>query len=211
MFLKTKTYSQYDVGLSLNYSDVTTYNIGTFGKYKLNDRHHFIIGLKYHINNDSTTPLYRHFYRNFYSENLINRIGIFYEYRLFLLKDKKINPYILYNFQYARMGSKFKHTFFLDTDPNKTLMVKQVTLDPINLFENHIGFGLECRLDDRIRFFASFSGGITFFTDIRDLDDLNNGTATNVFIDSRRNEFSWLFNTGLTYPIGKEKNKKKRK
>jgi hypothetical protein len=211
LFCSIQIFAQYDLGLSLIYSDITTYNIGVLGKYKFKDQHQFCLGLKYHINNDSTTPLYRFFYRNFYSENILNRIGLLFEYRFYFMKNKIVNPYLLYNFQYSRMGSKFKHTFYYDFDPTKTLMTRQVTLDPINLYENHIGIGLNFKLDDRIRFFVSFSGGATFFTDRRDIDDLNNGTATFAFIYSDSEEFSWLFNTGLTYPIGKEKSKKRRK
>ena len=199
--------AQYSIGISHIFSDISTYNLNIFGKYNLKDKHQFCLGVKYHFNNDSTIPLFRYYYRNLYSEKLGNKLGLNFEYRYQFLQNKIINPYIFYNFQYSRIGSKFKEFFFTDIPAN--MMVRQTTLDAINLYENHIGLGSDLKLNKRLHFSAGISAGVTLFTDMRDINDLNNGTATRGFIDSRKQEFSWLFNTGLCYQIGKIKEKKR--
>ena len=198
--------AQYSVGVSYILSDISTHNIAILGKYNLKSKHQFSLGIKYHFNDDSTKPTFRHYYRNLYSTNIGNRLGVSFEYRLYFTHDKIINPYFFYNFQYSRIGSKFKDVYTYD---GRNFFDRPGNLDPINIYENHVGMGLEAKLDERLRFSIGICGGGTYFTDMRDLEDANNGTATNVFLYSRKEEFSWLFNTGLSYKIGKLKKKKK--
>lgn len=198
--------AQYSIGVSYIFSDISTHNVAILGKYNLKNKHQFNVGIKYHFNDDSTKPLFRHYYRNLYSTNIWNRLGISFEYRLYFKQGKFINPYFFYNFQYSRMGSKFKGVY---THDGKVFFEKPETLDPINIYENHVGLGLEAKLDERMKFSIGLCVGGTFFTDMRDLADLDRGTSKNVFVSSRKEEFSWLFNTGLSYKIGKLKKNKK--
>ena len=123
------------LGFSYIYSDVTTDNYGIFGKYAITDKRHISFGLKYHVNNDTTKPLFRFYYQNLYSENFFNKLGFTFEYRFQFTKNRIVNPYLFYNFQYSRLGSKFKEFYFYTTPAN--MMEKQTTFDPINFFENH--------------------------------------------------------------------------
>ncbi len=199
--------AQYSIGVSYIFSDITTDNISVFGKYNLKNRHHFSLGLKYHFNNDTTTTLNRFYYRSLYTSNLLNKFGFTFEYRFYFLKNKLVNPYMFYSFQYLRIGSKVKKYSFINNPANT--FEEQITFDPVNIFENHVGFGLDVKFDKRIFVFMGISGGRTFYTDLNDLDDLNNGTATVAFIDPNLSEFSWLFSTGIIYKIGKDKKKNK--
>jgi hypothetical protein len=205
--------AQYKVGVSYILSDITSKNISAFVQYPLSERHHLGMGIKYHFNDDSTKPIFRYYYRNLYSKNILNRLGITLDYKYYFLKKQFIiQPYFSYNFQYIRSGVK-AHSNILDL---VTLVYddKPVTFDPINFFENHIGLGLDIQITDKLRSFIGMNGGGTFMTGIKTLEDLNAGRATNGFASGPTlNEFSWVFNTGFTYSVGqtKVKSKKSRK
>ena len=196
--------AQYSLGMSFIYSDITSNNIGISINNNVKVRHQFRVGLKYHFNDDTLKPLFRYYYRNLYSDKIINRVGLTFNYRYYILKnDYAIKPYIFYNLQYSRIGSKIgQYATDLITGVK---MYGRFTLDPVNFFENHIGLGLDIKLDDRMRFFIGFCGGRTFMTGLKNYKDVNSGKpASAYFTKSSINEFSWLFNTGLTYPISKQ-------
>jgi hypothetical protein len=204
-------FSQYSVNASYLLSDVTINNIGIDFNYNIKDKHQFGIGLKYHFNNDSTKMLYRYYYQDQYSDNFINKIGLTFEYRFKFRPYKTVQPYVFYNFQFLRIGSKF-HLSYNDKDSlNQRIRVeKQYTFDPINYFENHIGFGLNININKYFAIYSGISTGITVFTGLYDLDDLNANRTNSAFLYSSFAEFSWLFNTGITYKInsGKERGKR---
>lgn len=209
LFKADSSNAQIKMGVSYIFSDITSNNLGIMASVDIKKKHQFSLGLKYHYNDDTTKPLFRYYYRNLYSEKLWqNFLGFIFEYRLFLNKHKTFRPYLFYNFQYSRLGSKFKSIYF--TGDNPQLREKPVTLDPINFYENHIGLGLNININPIVTYSIGFSGGGTFFTDMRDLDDLNKGTATQGFVGSRLEEFSWLFNTGFTFNFKKKETKKKK-
>lgn len=202
--------AQYHINASYIISDVTVNNISIGLSYNFKGKHQVGIGLKYHINNDSTKTLFRPFYQNQYSDNFINKVGIVLEYRLNFRVHKVLQPYLFYNFQFSRIGSKFHESELHKDSMNKYFIIeKQTTFDPINYFENHIGLGLNIEVNKHFALFSGFSAGVTIFTDIYTLDDYYNGINRNtgLFANSSFGEFSWLFNIGTTYKINKRKEK----
>jgi hypothetical protein len=211
VFNFTRLSAQYGMDISYIFSDITTDNIGIAINYKIKDKHQFSLGIKYHFNNDSTKPLFRYFYRNLYTTNFINKMGLTFEYRLNFRPNKILQPYLFYNFQFIRIGSKFKRTLWGRDSTNVFVTkIEQKTFDPNNYFENYIGVGLNLNINRCISFFSGISVGGTFFTGIRNAEDVNNGLSNYFFASSMRTEFSWLFNTGLTYKFDKGKKKGKR-
>ena len=208
-------FSQYRVGVSYILSDITPKNISIFGQYDINKRHQIGFGVKYHINDDSTQKISRYsryFYRNLYSEKFKNKIGITFEYKYRFYDGEWLKPYLFYNGQYIRIGSKF-----FDDQTVTDLLTgivrisnEQTTFDAVNFFENHIGIGLDVSLHKKLRIFAGISGGITLLSDLYTIEDLNAKKTKYAFFGGNYNEFSWLFNTGISYSLGDKKKKRKR-
>ena len=208
-------FSQYRVGISYILSDITTKNISIFGQYDVNKKHQIGLGIKYHFNDDSTIILSRYsrfFYRNLYAQKLINKIGLTLEYKYWFYNSQWLKPYLFYNAQYIRIGSKFfSDNSITDLQTGITTKEnKQVTFDPINFFENHIGLGIDISLNKEIRIFAGISAGITFLSGLYTIEDLNTKKSNYAFSKSGYYEFSWLFNTGFSYSLGDKKKKRKK-
>lgn len=208
-------FSQYRVGISYILSDITTKNISIFGQYDVNKKHQIGLGIKYHFNDDSTQKISRYsryFYRNLNAEKLKNRIGITFEYKYRFYDGEWLKPYLFYNGQFIRIGSKF----FDDQTVTDILTGitrisnEQITFDPINFFENHIGLGIDISLSKEIRIFAGISAGITFLSSLYTIEDLNTKKSKYAFSESGYYEFSWLFNTGFSYSLGDKKKKRKK-
>ena len=207
--------AQWGINASYINSDITTNNVGLAVQYHLTPKHQFQLGTKYHFNDDSTQFIDRQFYQNLSSNKLSNKIGLIFEYRLNFRPNKMIQPYLFYNFQFIRSETKF-----IDTSSYIDSLTKKyyssipdslvTTYREVNFFENHVGAGININFNQHLAIYAGVCVGGTFISNIPDLDDINAGRTNYGFLYSSTSEFSWLFNTGISYIFGEERKKSKK-
>jgi hypothetical protein len=183
--------------IDLGYYDFnsTSRNIVLWVDKTYQKKHVFGAGIKYHfddpIRSDFSNGLD---YRTISANKWHQRLGFMMQYqRNFLWSNKRIQPFLFYNFQ-ATYGFQKQDGFY---DWVSGRWQKQLLVTELCLFENQIGVGLDFNLSKKTRLYLNAGVGLVFYW------YMNQALVEKQFLNvtSTSRDFDRMFSGGIKYEL----------